>query len=310
MFRRFLESLVCLSRGSAALAAAQVDRSDLIRPQLPRAQVVRTSSRVHADLDGRVVRYEVTETFVNRGPVVGEADYLLSLPKGAAFEELALSINGELVTGETMGADKARAVYEEIVRKLRDPALLEWMGQGLLRARIFPIQPGEEKRVVVRFRALAEREGDALRLDWIGTPRTLQCRERRAFTLSYADDGSLGEAYSPTHTLQPTRENGRRIARVDGATGPLTLLVPVRNQQAVRPSSVLAHAPGGEDGYALVTLSPPVQRTLKATPRDVVFVLDVSGSMSGRERSEQSARAAGAGELPFETPHPRPTAFA
>src|SRR3970282_1083571 len=100
----------------------------------------------------------------DRGGVVGEPVYLLPLPKGAAFEDLALSINDEMVTGETMGADRARAVYEEIVRRLRDPALVEWMGHGLLRTRIFPVQPGEEKRVVVRFRAVAEREGDALRL--------------------------------------------------------------------------------------------------------------------------------------------------
>src|ERR1035437_1328401 len=46
------------------------------------AQVVRTSSRVRADLDGRVVRYEVTETYTNRGGTVGEADFLLPLPKG------------------------------------------------------------------------------------------------------------------------------------------------------------------------------------------------------------------------------------
>src|ERR1017187_1398258 len=141
---------------------------DCRRPMV--AQVVRTSSRVRADLDGRVVRYEVTETYTNRGGMAGEADYLLPLPKGAAFEELALSINGEMVTGETMNSERARGVYEEIVRKLRDPALVEWMGHGLLRARIFPIQPGEEKRVVVRFRAVAEREGDALRPNRRGYP--------------------------------------------------------------------------------------------------------------------------------------------
>ena len=124
----------------------------------PAAQVVRSSSQVRVDLEGRVVRYEVTDTYINRGTIVGEADYLLPLPKGAAFEDMALSINGEMVTGETMGADRARAVYEEIVRRMRDPALVEWMGHGLLRTRIFPIQPGETKRVVARFRAVAERE--------------------------------------------------------------------------------------------------------------------------------------------------------
>ena len=87
---------------------------------------------------------------------MAEADYVFPLPAGAAFEDLKLSINGELVAGETMSADKARGIYEEIVRRQRDPALVEWMGSGMLRARIFPIAPGEEKKVVVRYQSVAD----------------------------------------------------------------------------------------------------------------------------------------------------------
>ena len=79
-----------------------------------------------------------------RAELVGEADYIFPLPKGAAFQDLKLSINGEMVAGETMNAGEARRIYEEIVRRQRDPALVEWMGHGLLRARIIPINPGEE----------------------------------------------------------------------------------------------------------------------------------------------------------------------
>jgi Ca-activated chloride channel homolog len=130
--------------------------------------VVRTRSDVRVELVDRVLRYEVEERFVNRGGAIGEADYLYPLPKGAAFQDLKLSINGEMVAGETMSADEARRIYEEIVRRQRDPALVEWMGQGLLRTRIFPFQPGEERRVIVRFQVVAEREGDALRVDYRG----------------------------------------------------------------------------------------------------------------------------------------------
>ena len=104
-------------------------------------QLVRSASIVKVALSNRVLRYEVTETFVNRSHRVAEADYIFPLPLGAAFEDLKLSINGELVSGETMTAEKARGIYEEIVRKQRDPALVEWMGSGLLRTRIFPIAP-------------------------------------------------------------------------------------------------------------------------------------------------------------------------
>ena len=104
--------------------------------------VYRQSSDVRVALADRVLHYEITETYVNRGGRVGEADFMFPLPKGAAFQDLKLSINGEMVSGETMSADRARQIYEDIVRRQRDPALLEWMGYGLLRARIFPIAPG------------------------------------------------------------------------------------------------------------------------------------------------------------------------
>ena len=320
MFRRILHVLIAsaaLASGASSLPAQGVDPGavrcpppcgpdrvcaaiDCIRPPVA-AQVVRTSSRVHADLDGRVVRYEVTETYTNRGGRVGEADYMLPLPKGAAFEDLALSINGEMVTGETMNADRARGVYEEIVRKLRDPALVEWMGHGLLRARIFPIQPGEEKRVVVRFSAIAEREGDALRLDWLGDRRAGDAGDNTSFTLTYPADAAFGDAYSPTHSLVAAREQNRRVARIDDARGPVTLLVPVRSSTKAA-VSLLANAPSGEDGFALITLSPPA-RPARATPRDIVLVIDVSGSMSGRKIEQ--ARAAGRQLLQTLTPSDR-----
>jgi Ca-activated chloride channel homolog len=133
---------------------------------LPGVAIERSASDVRVELRDRVLRYQVDERFVNYGGVVGEADYVFPLPKNAAFEGLKLEINGELVAGEIMDAEHARQTYEAIVRQQRDPALVEWMGHGLLRARIFPIAPGEEKRVVVRFQAVAEREGDALRVEY------------------------------------------------------------------------------------------------------------------------------------------------
>src|SRR4051812_21156294 len=169
--------------------------------------VVRQSSDVRVDLVDRVLRYEVTETFVNRGGRIGEADFMFPLPKGAAFQDLKLSINGEMVSGETMSADRARQIYEEIVRRQRDPALLEWMGYGLLRARIFPIAPGEAKKVVVRFQTVAPREGDALRVDYFRGQRTNQVgmgqhlEGRTSFVLTYPNDAAYGTAYSPTHSI-------------------------------------------------------------------------------------------------------------
>ena len=252
--------------------------------------VFKQSSHVRAELVDRVIRYEVTETFVNRGGGVGEADYIFPLPRGAAFQDLKLSINGELVSGETMNAAQARAIYEDIVRRQRDPALVEWMGYGMLRTRIFPIAPGEEKKVVVRFQTVAEREGDALRVDYFRGRQTgdgwlafAGTRDgdlpRSSFTLTYGAGESYGNPYSPTHSLVTTQRGNRRQVKAEGGASEVTLLIPIR--KSTEPSiSVLTYAPRNEDGFALITLSPPAI-VARSTPRDVTLVLDVSGSMSG-----------------------------
>jgi Ca-activated chloride channel family protein len=274
--------------------------------------VYRQSSDVRVDLADRVLRYEITETFVNRGSRIGEADFMFPLPKGAAFQDLKLSINGEMVAGETMSADRARQIYEEIVRRQRDPALLEWMGYGLLRARIFPIAPGEQKKVVVRFQTVAPREGDALRVDYFRGMRTNQRQlnqepeGRTSFVLTYPNDPMYGTAYSPTHSIFEQRygsddssegnasfassyRGSTRRVEVRDARGEVTLLIPIRRSSSAA-ISLLTNAPGNGDGFALITLSPPAVRP-RPVPRDVTFVIDVSGSMSG-QKIEQ-ARAAG-----------------
>lgn len=262
----------------------------------PRTSAIeRTSSDVRVELVDRVLRYEVEEVFINRGGAVGEADYLFPLPAGAAFQDLKLSIDGELVAGETLNAAEARRIYEEIVRRQRDPALVEWMGQGLLRTRIFPFAPGEERRIVVRFQSVASREGDALRVDYFrGARRPLDGitreRARTSFVLTYPDQSALGTPYSPTHQLDVRRsEQGRVRVDVRGDARDVALLLPVRQHDSPA-ISVLTHAPRRNEGFALITLTPPAIASSRQ-PRDVTFVLDVSGSMSGRKMDQ--ARAAG-----------------
>ena len=256
--------------------------------------IVRTRSDVRVELADHVLRYEVEERFVNRGATLGEADYLFPLPTNAAFQNLALSIDGELVAGETMNAGQARNIYESIVRARRDPALVEWMGHGLLHARIFPLEPGRERTVVVRFQSVAAREGDALRIDYFrgGAPGTTNVRDGgdASFTLSYRQAPELGAPFSPTHQLDVADRDGRREVTVRGDARDVTLLVPVRarNEAAI---TALNYAPGNEDGFTLLSVTPPAGRRTDVIPRDVTLVLDVSGSMNGRKIEQ--ARAAG-----------------
>ncbi|HET9425223.1 MAG TPA: VIT domain-containing protein [Gemmatimonadaceae bacterium] len=287
---------VLVDRGCMVPPPRPLDPQPRILPCRVDASIVRTRTDVRVRLTDRVLRYEVEETFVNRGDRVGEADYVFPLPKNAAFQDLQLEIDGELVAGETYGADEARRMYEEIVRRQRDPALVEWMGLGMLRTRIFPINPGETKKVVVRFQSVATREGDALRVDYFaGTAPGARGNASGSgpvnLVLEYPRGGGLGRAFSPTHAIDLSDQRSTVQARVRGDARDAMILVPLARSN-VAAISVLSNAPGREDGFLMITITPPDRaRNAVTTPRDITLVLDVSGSMQGEKMAQ--ARAAG-----------------
>ena len=113
--------------------------------------VTKVRTHVSVNVTGRVATVVVEEWFRNDGPMLGEGDYLYPLPGEAVFSNFSLFQGDEELRGETMDASRARAIYEEIVRSRRDPALIELAGHGLIRARIFPINQGETRRITLRY---------------------------------------------------------------------------------------------------------------------------------------------------------------
>jgi Ca-activated chloride channel family protein len=256
--------------------------------------VDKTRSEVMVRVEGRVARIEVSEWFVNNGRRLAEGDYHYPLPGEAVFEGFSLFQGDAELRGEIMDAERARAIYEEIVRRRADPALIELAGQGLLRARIFPIQPGEERRVTLRYTQVLERAGDALQLVYAGGVRTRQgsvgpverngVRQepvRTKFEVEVAGASRFLDPFSPTHELEVSRRGETlRISIEEEVSGRLSLFLPVSGEAVGL--SVATHRPVGEDGYFMLTLSPG-RGVVAAEPRDVTAVLDVSGSMSGEK---------------------------
>jgi Ca-activated chloride channel family protein len=93
-------------------------------PQSRPGPVWRVVSRVTIAVDDRIARVEVEERFRNRGASVAEGSYLYPLAGEASFTDFSLWLNDQELRGETMDADKAREIYESIVRRQKDPALL------------------------------------------------------------------------------------------------------------------------------------------------------------------------------------------
>lgn len=110
---------------------------------------------LHVDVQtaGAMARYEVEHVFFNATEQQLEGTFRFPLPSGSIVTGLALEIDGKLMDGEMLERERARQIYEEIVDSMRDPALLEWEAGQMFKLRVFPIQPGERKRVVMRYMA-------------------------------------------------------------------------------------------------------------------------------------------------------------
>src|SRR5687767_13097427 len=172
--RWFFAVCICLVPG-AAMAQGWIEPLPRPLPQAARVERVRTSVTVR--ITDRVARVEVEEWFRNSGTGLAEGDYIYPLAGEAVFSDFSLMQGEEQLKGEPMDAARARAIYEEIVRRHRDPALIELAGHGLIRARVFPIPAGETRSVALRYTQVLGRAGDAYRFRYVAgaaRPRTTQ----------------------------------------------------------------------------------------------------------------------------------------
>jgi Ca-activated chloride channel family protein len=152
--------------GSAQRAAAQgflVDSEPhrhwrMPRP-IPRTERDPQSYRiaeleVNATLDDSVARVQVSQVFENTGPGQIEASFIFPLPYDGAIDQLTLLVDGKEYPAKLRSAQEARERYEAIVRKSRDPALLEWIGNGMFQTSVFPIPSGAKRTVTLRYTQL------------------------------------------------------------------------------------------------------------------------------------------------------------
>jgi hypothetical protein len=251
---------------------------------------------VHITIRDQVGSVQIDQVFRNLNDRRVEGDYIFPIPEGAAVSDFVLYVDGRPLHAEAMDAQQALRVYQELVRETRDPALLEYAGREMFRARVHPFEPRGSRRVALTYEQVVEREGGLYRFVYPLSTEKFSSRalERAVVTLELEADRPIRNAYCPSHAVDieylgkqrlrmTWEENGTRPDRdlvfyYSLAEGPMDIrVVPYRPAR-------------GEDGYFMLLASPGMDDELPVVPKDVIFVVDRSGSMAG-DKFKQARRA-------------------
>lgn len=272
-------------------------------PHHPRPEPAASSYRIRdldvsAKLEGQIARVQVSQSFVNTGHRPMEVCFVFPLPYDGAIDQLTLLVDGKEFPAKLLDAKDARRAYEEIVRANRDPALLEWTGTGMFRTSVFPVPPGAERKVTLRYSQLCRTSGGLTDFLFpLATAKyTSQPIEQITFHLTIDSTAPIKNIYSPTHKLEINRPDDQHATVTYTAKD----IVPADDfrlfydvGEAAVGASVLSYRPkADEDGFFLLLASPRIEAADAARPaKTVILVLDRSGSMSG-EKIEQAKGAA------------------
>lgn len=285
---------------------------------LPNALPVK-SINIDTKINGQVATTHLEQVFRNDTPYTLEGTYFFPIPETASIVEFAIWENGKKLVGEVRSREEARRIYDEIVRRQRDPGLLEYAGKDLFQASIFPIPPNSDKKLEMTYSQVLKAESGTVSYRyplgtgkniWIQPPpvpmmregdgnrRPVQNPNQKIGTVSgrieVQSPQALRNIYSPSHSIDIKRTGENRAVMTFEQSGKeqqdFQLFYGLSNNDFGL--SLLTYREAGKDGYFLLILSPKdnvLEKEIAA--KDIVFVLDTSGSMADEGKMEK-ARAA------------------
>jgi Ca-activated chloride channel family protein len=278
--------------------------SHVVVPQARRALAFdRNRSVIHVEsVRARVKIVEraaaTTLEITLRNPAASQAEavLLLPVPDGAAVGSFVFEGAAREPTAQLLPREQARRVYDDIVARTKDPALLEFAGYRLIRSSIFPVPAGGTQRIRITYDHLLPSDGQ--RIDY-ALPRSESLAARVPWDVSVDISAAtpISMVYSPSHDLDIARRDGRNLhldVREECVRDPGPFLLSILLERDGLSASLVAYPdPEVGGGYFLLMAGLPVSHddTARKIPREVTLVLDRSGSMAG-EKLDQALAAA------------------
>lgn len=259
---------------------------------------------VSVDIRNQIARTVIEESFVNNTNERLEGVFRFPLPHDASISGFGMWIGDQLVEADVVEKQRAREIYETILREKRDPGLLEWAGGNVFKARVFPIEPHSEKKIRITYTQTLPLQNGTYRYGYALRSEMLQRTPLRDLSIDVTlhSEVPLQQVHSPSHptaAVQQTRHSASLSFQARDVT-------PQRDFEFIcepderQPDVIAIPHIRGDDGYLMVQLSPPSvaagnwSRSLvrDGTPLDVILVCDTSRSMDETARQQQADLAA------------------
>ncbi len=293
-------SLILALTAATALAQGIIIPDDR-RPDLPRPiplPRVKSQTVQVAIKDGAAVT-TVDQVFFNDYGRPIEGTYIFPLPKGATVSEFAMWIGGKKVKGELLDSAEAARIYRDIVRRMKDPALLELTKYNLFKASIFPIDAHGEKRIQLSYSEALKANSGLVNYTYPlkGRGKTyLKPIDSFSMAVDISSTIPITGIYSPTHKVEVNRKDERHttvgLEQTDYIPEADFQLYYTLSDKEFGLSLAVHREPGIDEGYFMMLIAPRtgIERRQVAA-KDVIFVLDTSGSMQDDDKIDQAVNA-------------------
>jgi Ca-activated chloride channel family protein len=252
--------------------------------------------RVEVTITDQVAQTKIDQVFINDSPYELEGTYIFPLPEEATISDFAMFVDGERLSGEMLDKDEARRIYESIVNQRRDPALLEYIGRNAFRASVYPIPAHGEKRIQLAYSQVLPADRGLVHYVYPLNTERFSSRplEEVVITIDLKSQVPIKAIYSPSHdvVIERTGEMSAQVSFEANDVRPdkdFELYYSVAEEDISL--NVLSYRERGEDGFFLLLVAPNWETDVNAVvAKDVIFVLDTSGSMEGK-KLEQAKEA-------------------
>jgi len=256
--------------------------------------------KVNVDIDNQIATTSVDQVFINESPFQIEATYIFPLPKDISISEFIMyDESGKPLKAELLNSDQAKKIYEDIVRQMRDPAILEYMGTGAFRARIFPILPHSEKRIQLQYSEVLPYDSGICKYSYPLNTEKFSSKPLKEVKVEVQLKSNIPikSLWSPSHegSIKVDREgdNFIKILYADENKLPdkdFVIYYTVSYDDVGL--SLLTYKERTEDGFYVFMTAPKHEVSPdEAVRKNVIFVFDTSGSMQTNDKIGQARKA-------------------